>query len=111
MNADRVVLGDSATIPADVAYASLFDLARLRAGAETAEICEACNTINIGFARFCKGCSHKLPAFYAAMRPDDGEPPARKLPALPEPARTWELAVFWLVVNSLSFIAATSPAA
>ena len=48
-----------------VAFGSLVDLARLRTGALQAEICDACNTINKGSARYCKGCSHKLPAFYA----------------------------------------------
>jgi len=54
------------TSTTDVAFGSLIDLALLRTGAASGEVCEACNTINLGAARFCKGCSHRLPAFYAA---------------------------------------------
>lgn len=49
-----------------VAFASLFDLARMRFGVSCVEICDACNTVNLGSAHFCKGCAHKLPAYYAS---------------------------------------------
>ena len=54
--------------PRALAFGSLVDLARLQVGTPSAEICDACNTINIGSARYCKCCSHKLPAFYAAIK-------------------------------------------
>ena len=47
----------------DVIFGNLMDLALLRTGLGATEICEACSTINLGSARFCKGCSHKLAAF------------------------------------------------
>jgi hypothetical protein len=89
----------------DVAFGSLIDLAMVRTGAVSVEVCEACSTINLGAARFCKGCSHKLPAFYAEQQPagDPAEPPA-KLRTAPRQghAWTWGLAAFWLVINSLA---------
>ena len=51
------------------AYGSLIDLARLKTGWVHAEVCEHCNTINMGPARLCKCCAHKLPAFYASEGP------------------------------------------
>jgi hypothetical protein len=54
---------------ADSAFGNLVDLARLRAGTAHAEVCDVCNTINMGSARLCKCCAHKLPAFYAGTPP------------------------------------------
>ena len=53
----------------DNAFGNLIDLARLRAGTDNAEVCEVCDTINMGSARLCKCCAHKLPAFYASANP------------------------------------------
>lgn len=53
-----------------VAFGNLVDLARQQLGNASAEICDACNTVNLESARYCKGCAHKLPAFYAAARED-----------------------------------------
>ena len=61
-----MTLSSGTASASDVAFGSLIDLALLRTGAASGEVCEACNTINLGAARFCKGCSHRLPAFYAA---------------------------------------------
>ena len=36
-----------------VGFGNLVDLARLQVGAPSAEICAACNTINLGSARLC----------------------------------------------------------
>jgi hypothetical protein len=52
----------------DNAFGNLIDLARLQAGTANAEVCEVCNTINMGSTRLCKCCAHKLPAFYASAR-------------------------------------------
>jgi hypothetical protein len=86
----------------DVAFGNLIDLAMLRTGAVSVEVCEACNTINLGAARFCKGCSHKLPAFYGAT--PAGEPAALsgEWGATRRRGWTWDLAAFWLVINSLA---------
>ena len=59
----------------DSAFGTLFDLARLQAsGWAHADVCDACNTINMGSARLCKCCAHKLPAFYASEAALDGPP-------------------------------------
>lgn len=51
------------------AFGSLIDLARLKTGWAHAEVCEHCNTINMGAVRLCKCCAHKLPAFYVIESP------------------------------------------
>ena len=61
-----MIMSSGTTSASDVAFGSLIDLALLRTGAVSGEVCEACNTINLGASRFCKGCSHRLPDFYAA---------------------------------------------
>jgi hypothetical protein len=89
--------------PSDVAFGSLIDLAMVRTGAVSVEVCEACSTINLGAARFCKGCSHKLPAFYRDQ--PAGEPatvPVGESPVSQKRGWTWDLAAFWLVINSLA---------
>jgi hypothetical protein len=53
------------------AFGSLFDFARLLTGRTAADVCDVCNTINMGSARLCKCCEHKLPAFYASGGPVD----------------------------------------
>lgn len=96
----------------DVIFGNLMDLALLRTGLGATEICEACSTINLGSARFCKGCSHKLAAFYEDERAFEptflsGHPP----PASSRAGRTWELSAFWLVINLLAGITALVPLA
>ncbi|WP_093169532.1 hypothetical protein [Variovorax sp. YR216] len=56
-----------------VAFGSFVDLARLHVGTPFAEICDTCNTINMDSARYCKCCSHKLPAFYADKGSGEGQ--------------------------------------
>ena len=58
------VLDSQVALPA-AGFGNLVGLARLQVGAP-AEICDACNTINLGSARLCKCCSNKLAAFDAA---------------------------------------------
>ena len=59
--------------PGAVAFGTLVDFARLRVGTPLAEICDMCNTINMGSARHCKCCAHKLPAFYAYQECGEGQ--------------------------------------
>jgi len=98
-----------------VAFGSLVDLARLQVGSPPAEICEACNTINMGSARYCKCCSHKLPAFYAANKEDktglrlrDAVLPWHLL-AMPHRASLMDFVAFSVVINLLVVITAYIP--
>lgn len=98
------------------AFASLVDLARLRFGASSFEICDVCNTVNLGSARFCKGCSHKLLAFYAACEDEPKLPDPYESPSLPgrpsgiaNRASFNDYAAFALVVNLLAVIAEFMP--
>jgi len=99
-----------------VTYASLVDFARLQFGSSAVEICDACNTVNLGAAQYCKGCSHKLPAHYAAHE-DDAELASPQEPLSP-PARTTgfasraglhDFAASALVINLLVMIAEFTP--
>ena len=109
-------LSDPSASQTSCTFASLVDLARMQFGASSVEICDACNTVNLGSAHYCKGCAHKLPAYYAAC---EREP---KLPRLEESSlpmrRTWSLvnrasftdfAAFALVVNLLVMVAEFMP--
>jgi hypothetical protein len=104
MTAASISFAESPATSSGVAFGNLIDLARLQTGTASAEICEACSTINMGSARFCKCCSHKLPAFYASR--DSGE----KVLHPKEPHvirdRAWALdfAAFWFVINSLVIV-------
>ena len=89
----------------DVAFGTLVDLARLRFGSSSAEVCDVCNTINIGSPRYCKGCSHKLPAFYAAaeddtkeLRPHDAPPGTWRTLAMPNRPSSIDFAAFLVAV-------------
>ncbi|VTU20678.1 hypothetical protein H4CHR_00633 [Variovorax sp. PBS-H4] len=96
------------SLPSDVAFGNLIDLAMLRTGAVSVEVCEACNTINLGAAKLCKGCSHKLPAFYGATHVDEPLVPPSGWGATRGRGWTWDLAAFWLVINSLAGVTALS---
>ena len=52
------------TGPAAIAFGDLLDLLRLGSQSPRS-VCEACKTINLGTRRFCKGCTGKLPAYFA----------------------------------------------
>ena len=105
------------TTPRAVAFGSLVDLARLQVGTPSAEICDACNTINMGGACYCKCCSHKLPAFYAA--PKDNAKGPGMFDALflwhslgtPDRASVIDLAAFAVVINLLVVLTASIPIA
>jgi len=100
-----VVLGEKQS---DVVFANLIDLAQARTGLDSTEICEACSTVNLGAARFCKTCSHKLPAFYAARSTFDA---TLQWPQRPTSLRswTWDLGAFWLVITILAGATAWVP--
>ncbi|MDM0075438.1 hypothetical protein QTH90_13640 [Variovorax sp. J2P1-59] len=115
MNAAALPLGEPAGTPRAVAFGSLVDLARLQVGTPSAEICDACNTINIGSARYCKCCSHKLPAFYAATKDNtkgssvrDAVFPWHSL-GMPDRASMMDFAAFAVVINLLVVITASIP--
>ena len=101
--------------PSAVAFGSLVDLARLQVGTPSAESCDACNTINMGFARHCKCRSHKLPAFYAANKENTK---GRRLHhavlpwhllGMPDRASLMDFAAFSVVINLLVVITAYIP--
>jgi hypothetical protein len=78
-------------VPA-VAFGDLLDLVRARRPVFSGEICDACQTINLGSRRFCKGCEGRLPAYYA--RAESGtKPTAGMFPKWT--VRTVVLAVGW----------------
>ena len=82
-----------------VAFASLVDLVRLQFGSSSVSICDVCNTVNLGHAHYCKGCSHKLPAYYVACE-EGAEPPHRTI-GTAEASSLTDFAAFALVVNLL----------
>ena len=97
--------------PSD-AFGSLVDLARMQMGNPSAEICDACNTINIGSAHHCKCCAHKLPAFYAAVKVPKAT--HRKvfvwaLPGKSGGASVMDFTAFSVVINLLIVITASIP--
>ena len=91
-----------------LAFGNLVDLARLKFDTASAEICDVCNTINFSHAHHCKGCSHKLPAFYAACA-EEQEPLLPRTSFLRDRASLTDFAAFVLVVNLLVGIAEFMP--
>ena len=111
MTVGAVSASDAMAESSAVAFGNLVDLARLQ-GTASAEICDACNTINMGSARYCKCCSHKLPAFYAApkestecLRLRDAVLPWHLL-GMPDRASLLDFAAFSGVINLLLVITA-----
>lgn len=109
-------LSEPAVAHTGCSFASLIDLARMQFGSSQVEICDACNTVNLGSAHYCKGCAHKLPAYYASYEEDP------KLPRLEESTlplrRKWSLAnrttfndfaAFALVINLVVMVAEFVP--
>jgi hypothetical protein len=60
-----VISSSSRTTAPAIAFGDLLDLARWRSRSPRS-VCEACQTINPGSRLYCKGCTGKLPAYYAA---------------------------------------------
>ena len=96
-----------------VAFGSLVDLARLQVGTPSVEICDACNTINMGSARLCKCCSHKLPASYAPTKDTTKGERGTPLPwhslAMVNRASVMDFVAFAVVINLLVLITASIP--
>ena len=104
MTSAAVSFAESPATSSGVAFGNLIDLARLQSGTGSAEICEACSTINMGSARFCKCCSHKLPAFYAGRDSGKKVSPLKESRIVPQRAWALDFAAFWLVINSLVIV-------
>lgn len=104
MNADNA----SAETPSArfTAFGSLIDLVRLQVGASSSEVCEACNTINMGSARFCKCCSHKLTGFYLASELGTVRASQWDGLAVPRRASALDFVAFFVVINALVIITA-----
>ncbi|MBO9516013.1 MAG: hypothetical protein J7549_18000 [Variovorax sp.] len=94
---------------APVAFVGLIDLVRSRASDDSGEICEECKTLNRPRACYCKGCAHKLPAYYACT--NARAPMALRVRRERTDARTlaWDLAAVWVVLSSLVLITAFIP--
>lgn len=119
MSACAISFSDHRSMRSEVAFGNLADLARLQVGTACAEICDACNTINMGSARYCKCCSHKLPAFYTATK-DDAEGLRMRdatlltwhswhWPGMPDRASVMDFAAFAVVINLLVVLTASIP--
>src|SRR5215207_1096979 len=65
MAASAIPFSDRPGPAAGVVFGSLLDLARFHGEPVEGEVCEACQTINLRHARFCKSCHGKLPAYFA----------------------------------------------
>lgn len=114
MSTATISLSDSPGTPSVVAFGGLIDLARLQVGTASAEICDACSTLNIASARYCKCCSHKLPAFYAST--EDGMERLRVREAtllpwhslgMPDRASVMDFAAFSVVISLLVVLTAS----
>lgn len=105
MSPARALPAASPTAASATAFGSLIDLARLRMGAGSAEVCDACNTINMGAAMHCKCCSHKLPGFYVAKGLGTMAAPRWHTFIVPRRASALDFVAFCVVINSL--VAAT----
>lgn len=79
----------------DAVFGNVIDLMMARTGVVRFAICKMCSTINLGSAHFCKGRSHKLPAFYSAERASEGVmSPDHQQPAIRDPLWTCAWARF-----------------
>jgi hypothetical protein len=104
MTAAAIFVTERRTASSSIAFGNLIDLARLQAGTTSAEICDACSTINMGTAQFCKCCSRKLPAFYAARNPGEQIPQPKPPRRVGKRAWVLDFLAFWVVINSLVVI-------
>ena len=115
MSTAAIFPSETARTSTPVAFGSLVDLARLQMGSPSVEICDACNTINMGSARYCKCCLHKLPAFYAVTKENTKDVRLRDavlpwhLLGRPDRASLMDFAAFSVVINLLVVITAYIP--
>ncbi|MDM0116588.1 hypothetical protein QTI66_31065 [Variovorax sp. J22R133] len=107
MNAATMNPGEPATTSRSGSFDSLVELASPNISTLSAEICDACNTINMGSACYCKCCSQKLPAFYACTKDNAKSLDVREtvLPwhplRMPVRASMMDFAAFAVVINLL----------
>ncbi|WP_431274591.1 hypothetical protein ACQ858_21710 [Variovorax ureilyticus] len=92
-----------------VAFAGLIDLVRSTAAEDSGEICEECKTLNRGGARYCKGCEHKLPAYYASASARAPMVLRHRRERTDNRALAWDPAAVWVVLSSLVLITAFIP--
>jgi hypothetical protein len=102
-------LAEAGPAPSSTAFGSLIDLMRLRIGASSCEVCDACNTINIGSARYCKCCSHKLAGFYVAKGLGTMPAPRWDGLAVRQRASALDFVAFFIVINSLVLVTSLIP--
>jgi len=99
---------DSAS-SAPVAFAGFIDLVRSTAAEDSGEICEECKTLNRAGARYCKGCEHKLPAYYASANARTPMVLRRRREWTGNRTLAWDLAAVWVVLSSLVLVTAFIP--
>jgi len=99
---------DSA-LSSPVAFAGIIDLVRSTAAEDSGEICEECKTLNRAGARYCKGCEHKLPAYYATANVRAPTVLRRRRERTSIRTQAWDLAAVWVVLSSLVLITAFIP--
>ena len=75
-----VVMSTSLNAGPAIAFGDLLDLARFHKEIFPNEICDVCQTINLGSRRFCKGCTGRLPAYYATSDATSGAVAALQQP-------------------------------
>lgn len=92
-----------------VAFAGLIDLVRSTASEDSGEICEECKTLNRARACYCKGCAHKLPAYYASANARASMALRQRRERTGNRTLAWDLAAVWLVLSSLVLITAYIP--
>ncbi|SCK06649.1 hypothetical protein VAR608DRAFT_0078 [Variovorax sp. HW608] len=92
-----------------VAFAGFIDLVRSTTAEERGEICEECKTLNRAGARYCKGCEHKLPAYYTNANARAPMVLRHRRERAGNRTLAWDLAAVWVVLSSLVLITAFIP--
>src|SRR5215469_8422721 len=87
-----------AGLPSPVAFAGLIDLVRSTAAEDSGEICQECKTLNRASARYCKGCEHKLPAYYACVNARAPQVLRQRRERTGNRTLAWDLAAVWVVL-------------
>ena len=92
-----------------VAFAGFIDLVRSTGAEDSGEICQECKTLNRAGACYCKGCEHKLPAYYACANARAPMVLRHRRERTGNRTLAWDLAAVWLVLSSLVLITAFIP--